>query len=424
MTRKTYTARQSIIDRNGNIVAYELLFRDSEKNHFPMDVSDSQATSKLLVNTLLNMDIDEVTDGKYALINFPQSMLSSVVDLLPANKIAIEILETVNPDEDTYQALKSLYEKGYFFALDDFEYSPSWDRFFKFVKLIKVDIRATSLKNINILISKIQRYDIKLLAEKVESREEYILYRDLGFDYFQGYYFSTPEILYAMDTGISNNILENISSELLKHAPDYIRLKTLFSAEPRLTYKLFRLLKNITQERVGSILEGILILGKVRLRKLIYLLVEADLDPFDSQCLLEVSISRSNFCKVLALNSSHRNLKDDAFIVGLFSNIDIILKRDMDNIINTLPLSKIAVDALSSGQSNVISEFLDLAISFEDRDSKMVHILSDKLGVNPLMMEKYYDISVEMKTRRVLGQKTEETLINKRPLKDLYIKYG
>lgn len=136
-----YMARQPILNRKKHIVAYELLFRDSRENRFPQGIADKVATAKLLINSYLNMDLEELTEGKPALVNFPAHFLSEyLVYMLPYKNIVVEILETVSPSEDNFSVIKELHKIGYYLALDDFVYSPLWERFLPFFKLVKIDI--------------------------------------------------------------------------------------------------------------------------------------------------------------------------------------------------------------------------------------------------------------------------------------------
>jgi len=146
---KVYTARQAILNRKENVVAYELLYRGGPENFFPQ-IDPHKATSKLIIRTHLNQGIGLITDNKPALINFPEeSILSCLPLILPPKQVMIEILETVSPSDEVYQACKVLYHQGYHLALDDFVYKPEWNRFFNLMKLIKFDIQATSLSELS-----------------------------------------------------------------------------------------------------------------------------------------------------------------------------------------------------------------------------------------------------------------------------------
>ena len=155
---KVYTARQAIYNRKQNVVAYELLFRDGPSNCFP-NVETNSATSKLLLDSHFNQGIDKVTSGKPALINYPeQAIIAQLPALLPPNKAMVEILESVPPSREVYEACRALYHKGYKLVLDDFKYSEKWEPFLKLVRLIKFDLQDTSFEEIESLLPKLRQY--------------------------------------------------------------------------------------------------------------------------------------------------------------------------------------------------------------------------------------------------------------------------
>jgi EAL and modified HD-GYP domain-containing signal transduction protein len=195
-----YTARQAIYNRKENVVAYELLFRDSFTNVFPRIESNS-ATSKLLLDSHFNQGLEKITSGKPALINYPeQALLDLMPTLLPPNKAMIEILECVRPTAAVYEACRQLFHKGYRLVLDDFIYSEDWVPFFKLVRLIKFDLQQSTFTEIEIVLEKIRQFkNLKFLAERVETQEQYDKAKEMGFDFFQGYYFCTPQIVEQKD---------------------------------------------------------------------------------------------------------------------------------------------------------------------------------------------------------------------------------
>jgi EAL and modified HD-GYP domain-containing signal transduction protein len=383
MSVKIFTARQPIFNRKKKVIAYELLFRDSEKNCFPVSVPGDVATSKLLVNTLLNMDIDDVTDSKPALINFSENILKSkFYDLVPSKKVIIEILEDVEPSDDTYEWVKILFHKGYTIALDDFVYSPEWERFYQFVKLIKIDIIETPIDKIKDLIKDLKKRKIKILAEKVETYEEYELCKKAGFDYFQGYFFCKPEMIHATGADVSQHLLMQIYTESIKEDADLKIIKKLFSQEPKLSYKLLRYLNKMTGKDITSIGQGIAYLGIDNIRKLTSLLITAEISPGKPHELVKTSVVRSRFCELIAHNTKYSSVKDEAFMTGLFSTMDALLDREMGDILHGLPLSQDIKSALLEPECNNLGLILSLSISYQKGEWDMVKLQCRALGIN------------------------------------------
>ncbi|CAJ1787234.1 Cyclic di-GMP phosphodiesterase CdgJ [Aeromonas salmonicida] len=191
----SYVARQPILDRELNTYAYELLFRDSLDNVFPV-ISSQQATARLVVEQFLQQNIDQLLGGRPCFINFPHSLLlEGLAECLPQEKVVIEILEDADPDDALLAKVQQLHELGYQLALDDFTMSDEWERFLPYIHIIKFDLRATSLLRIKVFIQQHQHLKLTYLAEKVEDKAEFERVKRLGIDLFQGFFFSRPEMV-------------------------------------------------------------------------------------------------------------------------------------------------------------------------------------------------------------------------------------
>ncbi|WP_220465966.1 EAL and HDOD domain-containing protein [Colwellia sp. BRX8-4] len=381
-----YTARQPILNRKKNVVAYELLFRDSQKNCFPTDVTPDIATAKLLVNSYLSIGLDEMTEGKPALINFPMTMLTDhLVNLAPYKNIIIEILETAEPSDENFDVLTKLFHQGYALALDDFIYSTAWDRFLPLVKLIKIDIIETPLSSIAHLLPHFRKYKIKLLAEKVETHKEFLQAKKLGFEYFQGYFFYKPEILTGVEIESSHPFLMSIYHEVMKEGYSYKKLEGYFEHDMDLTYKLLRFVNSIffghTNE-VKSIKQAIAYLGEVQLRKFICLIVMVELNPQKPTVLIQNTILRARLCEQFAKIMGLKQLTEYAFLTGLFSTIDAILDRPMEKVLLSMPLAKEINIALIE-QTGSLAECLAFVVAYTEGDWDTINIFIDLYNVDP-----------------------------------------
>ncbi len=193
-----FAARQSIVDKDNNVFAYELLFRDSLINVFP-NIDADTATIKLIETALESRQSQTFTNCKPAFINFTLETLSKGYPLqFDKEHIIVEILETEKPDQELLAICKNLYRKGYEIALDDFIHHQQWHVFFPYIKIIKVDFRQTSPNEvIELLYHLTDHPHIQLLAEKIECQQEFNLAKNLGFELFQGYFFDKPEVIQA-----------------------------------------------------------------------------------------------------------------------------------------------------------------------------------------------------------------------------------
>jgi len=192
---RAYIAKQPILNSARHVVAYELLYRDSLENTFPV-INAEIATERLVHEHLLNSNIDRLVNNKPYFINFTEkSILNGLPNKLMNKPIVIEVLEDVPPTPAILEALQKLKDVGFTIALDDFIYSEDWLPFFSIVDIIKFDITLTSFKEIKVLTPLLEKHNISILVEKIETEEQFKQAKKLQSKYFQGYLFAEPEIV-------------------------------------------------------------------------------------------------------------------------------------------------------------------------------------------------------------------------------------
>jgi len=383
---KVYTARQPILNKKKQVVAYELLFRDSTQNCFPSDVAPDIATAKLLINSYLNIGLEEMTEGKPALINFPMEILSEhLVNMTPYKNIIVEVLESTEPSEKNYQVLAKLFHQGFSLALDDFIYSEAWDKFFPLIKLIKIDIIETPLSSIEHLLPYFRQYRIKLLAEKVETYEDFVEAKALGFDYYQGYFFCKPEILVGTEINASHPFLMSIYSEVMKEGYSYKKLERFFEYDMDLTYKLLRFVNSIWfahSKEIKSIKQAIAYLGEIQMRQFVCLIVMAKLNPNKPTVLIHNTIIRARLCEKFAKLMGLQQLSEYAFLTGLFSTLDAILDKPMQDVLLALPLAEEINTALLN-KTGVLAECLDFVIAYMEGNWDVINLFIQTYNIAP-----------------------------------------
>jgi len=368
---KVYSARQAILNRKENVVAYELLYRGGPENIFP-DIDPHKATSKLIMRTHLNQGLAIITDGKPALINFPEeSLLTGLPLILPPKEVMIEILETVKPSDEVYQACRTLYHKGYHLALDDFVYKPEWNRFFNLVKLIKFDIQATSLDELTPLINKLKtRKNLKILAEKIETKEEFLQAKKLGFHFFQGYYFCKPEMSENKEIDTSQAVFLSLMQECLRAQLNINTLTSYFERDVGLSFKLFKFINSgilpLTQ-KITSIKSALIYLGENETKKLMLLLSTGVIAKDKPQELTRLAIIRAKFCELMAAKTMPE-LADAGFMVGLFSLLDAMLDSPLEKILTDLSLAPEVLTALTGDSPSSLKYILN-AVSYYEQGS-------------------------------------------------------
>jgi len=240
----SYVARQPIVDMDKNTVAFELLYRDGEENSFP-DVSADYATKSILVNQIL-VHQKRILDEKTGFVNFGyDSLLERLPFDFPHKNYVIEILESCLPSEELFNIVVELKQKGYTVALDDFVPSKEWLRFYPYIDIIKFDITTYPLNKAAEYLKKLAIYDIKFLAERVETYDEFNQAKASGFELFQGYFFSKPEIIQSkiLDSTVSSKI--QLSVAISQEELDLALIENIIASNPGLSFKLLSFVNEV-----------------------------------------------------------------------------------------------------------------------------------------------------------------------------------
>ena len=235
-----FIARQPIFDIRQNVFAYELLYRSGIKNLYA-GINGDQASSEVIGSSFLLFGLENLTMGKKAFINFTRKLLEDeVATLLPKESIVVEVLENVEPDKQMLSACIKLKELGYQLALDDFAYDPRFEPFIDLVDIIKVDFLQTSPQDRAALVQRIGNKNIKFLAEKVETKEDFNQALQAGYSYFQGYFFSKPNIVSGKDITSFKLTYLQLLQEIGKPDLDFDELEETIKRDVALSYKLLR----------------------------------------------------------------------------------------------------------------------------------------------------------------------------------------
>lgn len=363
-----FIARQPIFNRNMKVYGYELLYRQSRNNYFE-GTDDDQATTNLINNTFMVFGFQELTEQKRGFINFSQNLiLSDLVYVLPKDKVVIEILEKVEPNEKVLEACRKLKEKGYILALDDFileQYSKEYIPLIELADIIKVEFPAIQGKGIQQMIDQFGKRII-FLAEKVETREEHQRAMDMGFKLFQGYYFSKPVMENLKDIGVLNVNLVRVMNELHLDPIDYGSIAEIIQQDVGLSYKFLKMANSVyygSKYRISNIKQGLTFLGIDDLKRWIYLMMLRGVQCTENAELVKNSMVRG---KMLSLIAKELRIKgeSDYFISGMFSAIDILMNTSMDKALEGLPLSHNVWEALT-GKNNQLRWYLNIVLALE-----------------------------------------------------------
>lgn len=374
-----YVARQPIFDINEETVAYELLYRNSSVNNYQHTDGD-QATTDVIVNSFLNIGIKELSNGRPCFINFTEKLLKlGVPSYFNPLSIVVEILETVELNEDILGICKELKAHGYTIALDDFFVS-QWNeltvQILDYIDIIKIDFRATNRTERQEMIRFIKGRNIKFLAEKVETIEEYLEAKEDGFVYFQGFYFSKPVILNSYDIPSYYHSYFQILKEIESPDPDIEKIKDVIEKDISLSYKLLRLINNPVfrpRNEVSSIKQAIILLGLNEIKKWIYVLAIRGADKgaggSKEREIIELSLKRGKLGELIGRKVGREVLASKYFLLGMFSLMDSLLHHPMEELLEDLPLSNDMKAALSGEKNDEYAMLLflkDIEHSFHE----------------------------------------------------------
>jgi c-di-GMP-related signal transduction protein len=293
-----FVARQPILNRDQSIYGYELLFRNGLENCFSA-VNLDEATLAVIRNALLVFGSQKLTGGKKAFINFTRNLLlSEVPSYLPNDSAVIEILETVEVDQEVLAACRELKNKGYHLALDDYVWQDhDQNPLTEMVHVVKADFQNTQPMERQVMVDFFSRMDVELLAEKIETRQEFQEAREMGFAYFQGYFFSKPEIISGKDIpGYKLSYLE-ILKEICRETLDFLHFQKILDRDPPLCLKMLTYLNSAffgLRHEVTSIGHALNLLGEKEIRKWAALVTLANLGKdFSHGCLFREAVGRS-----------------------------------------------------------------------------------------------------------------------------------
>ena len=379
----SYVARQPILDINKNVIAYELLFRDGKSNSFP-NIDPNLATSNILTNNHLTLGIEQITGDLPAYINFHAiTLIRRFPSFLDPKKVVIEILEDLDVTNKLIETVKLLKEKGYTLALDDFDFDKKWDVLLPYIDIIKVDVLAFSLLDISRLIRTLPNSNITLLAEKVETLEQFEKLKMLGFTSFQGYFFAKPEILKQRKiTTTKQNILDLIG-QASKAELDNEVIGDIFSSDPGLTYKLLRFINSPTygnNQEITSLKHALVYIGELELKKFITLLALSDLSAGKCDEVMRLSLIRAKFCELVSQIKLDEINPPKAFLTGILSLIDGVLDHDLEFVLKALPIHPEIKSALRN-ESNYLNDYLTLAKLIEKGDWQKSETLAKKIDL-------------------------------------------
>lgn len=381
--------RQQIFDRQLHTYAYELLFRGKD---FDLNQQDgaTQATNQVITDALIEVGLNTIVGPHKAFINFTtQNILEKTPLNLPKERIVIEVLETVKVDARIVNNLQELSKLGYIIALDDFVFGEEWKPLVAIANVIKLDVMEMGEAKTRQLIQQLKPYNVKLLAEKVETHEEYQYLLELGCDYFQGFFFNKPNIVTGKRLSINQLAAIKLLTTVNNPDVEFSELSQIISQDVTLSYKLLHYINSSffsIQNKIETITHAITFLGLNEIKRWTNILTLASMSN-KPQAVMQTALIRGKMCEQLARLTNHP--PEHFFLVGMLSCLDSVLDMPIEQALQQLPLAANLVSAILQKQGPA-GEALECVLGYEQWDISAIAFAE----LDPLLIGNAYIESI------------------------------
>ena len=360
-----FIGRQPIFDRNLKVFGYELLYRNSTEN-LAEYIDGNQATSQVIINSFLEIGLDRIVGKHRALINLTRDFVTGKHPFpYPPSQVILEILEDVKVDREVIEGIQEFSRKGYQIALDDYILDDDRQPLLEYIDLVKIDLPKLTRDQVAAYVETLKPYNIKLLAEKVETQEDYEFCKSIGFDYFQGFFLCKPNIIQANRTPANRLSIMRILAELQDTGADAKELEELITHDVTLSHKVLRSINSAfyTLPRViESIHQAVVYLGNRAIKQLATLIILSGIDDKPHELMI-TALMRSKMCEIVAGRLGEKNT-DSYSTSGLLSILDAMMDKPMERLLGELPLSDDINNALLYRQGPMGS-VLNCVIAYE-----------------------------------------------------------
>jgi len=375
-----FIARQPILDTRLQVFAYELLFRGGPQNSFQ---PFANAASSVIADSITLFDLDMLTGHARAFVNVDEMALRlGAPRLLPADRIVVEILETVRPTEDILGACRELRSAGYQLALDDFVDSEEIAPLVEFASFLKIDFQMFDARTRRALARKYTDNNIGLLAEKVETESEFREARELGFSYFQGYFFCKPSMVETREIPGNKTIQLQLLAAVAAPELRFDIIEKLLKQEPSLLYRLLRYLNSPIlglRSEVRSVRHALVVLGENEFRRWGSIFAIISMSAGKSPELIRTALTRAFFCEEFSAAAGLREKDSSLFLMGLLSIADALLDKPMREVLKSLPVIQEVKIALCGG-TNRVRDVYELVLALERAEWIRLSDIAARIG--------------------------------------------
>lgn len=382
--------RQPIVNSQQEIIGYEFFFRNEAEGSTTPFEEDIQTCAKILTTTMDEMHENWLLGQQLAFINVDHVMLNSLfLELMPAEKTVLEIVHHVQVTPEIIARITELKALKFRIALDNPQRHPQLEALVPHADFIKLDMREVDISEATQWYKQYQRPSCKLIAEKVEESSQFRGLLDVGYQHFQGYFYAKPE---NINTKVINPSFDGVLHllNLVSQDAENKVIENGFKRDTTLSYKLLRYINSVgfgLSCEVQSIGHALTILGRNQLYRWLTLLMVTAGNNSSSPALMKTSITRGRLTELLGEPFFEKRDRDNLFVVGVFSLLDVMLKVPMDNVLEKLQLPEAIVDALTE-RSGVFGPFLKLTEACEDANNEEILQLASLLQLNPEKVNK------------------------------------
>lgn len=377
-----FIARQPIFNTELEVYGYELLFRlNNQSTQF--GGGSSQGATAMVITGLFESGLENLIEDKIAFINFDEIFIhSQAVELITPDRMIVEMLENIEVSENLMERLTAIKAMGYSIALDDFAQTYQTYPLIPLADIIKYDMLVTPLDTITADIARGLAQGKTLLAEKVETQEDFTEAKKMGFSLFQGYFFSKPRIAGRSFRATPSQIQYfQLMAEINAEEPSFERLASLIEQDVTLTYRLLRLASfRAGSESICSLKFALSYIGLREFERWISILMIHEASKDKPLELIKVSLIRTRFAESLAKRAGMKEQEHDAALMGLFSVLDAILDQPMDVVLAGINLPKVILDALINAQG-VLYPIYELMLAYEKGDWPLVDAVAEALKI-------------------------------------------
>lgn len=361
--------RQPIFNRSLNVAAYELLYRSVGQGNKARIVDGDQATTQVIINTFSEIGLDALAGSANVFINVTRNFLLGKYPIpLPPSRVVLEVLEDIPIDPPLVEALRTLSHNGFTLALDDVVSIKPIQPLLGLAKIVKVDILGMDRRVLQNIVVNLKPYKILLLAEKVETQQEFDFCCRLGFDFFQGYFLCKPSIISGHKLDASRLVVLRSLAKLQDSKANFQEMEEIVAQDVSLGYKLLKLINSgyySLATTVKSIRQAISLIGVNQLRAWMTLLLMATVENKPNE-LVSIAMQRAKLCEMFA-RAKNMSSPETHFLVGLLSVLDALMDMPMDQVLLNVPVSNEIAAALlaKSGDCGLI---LKTVIAYEQGD--------------------------------------------------------